>query len=61
MSYDYNKKLVGNARYMRKNMTDEEKQLWYIISSPLAGNRQKTNAIKLENDLKSRGVTCYSY
>lgn len=25
----YNKKLVSNARALRKNMTDEEKHLWY--------------------------------
>ena len=25
----YNKSLVSNARYMRKNMTKEEKHLWY--------------------------------
>ena len=27
--FDYNKKLVGTAQHLRKNMTDEEKQLWY--------------------------------
>ena len=43
MAYDYNKKLVGNARYMRKNMTDEEKQLWYqfLRRLPVTVRRQK--------------------
>ena len=43
MAYDYNKKLVGNARYMRKNMTDEEKILWYqfLRRLPVTVRRQK--------------------
>ena len=43
MSYDYNKKLVSNARYMRKNMTDEEKKLWYqfLRRLPVTVRRQK--------------------
>ena len=43
MAYDYNKKLVGNARYFRKNMTDEEKKLWYqfLRRLPVTVRRQK--------------------
>ena len=29
MSIAHNKKLVKNAQILRKNMTDEEKHLWY--------------------------------
>ena len=29
MNGTYNKKLVGNARVLRKNMTKEERHLWY--------------------------------
>ena len=29
MSIAHNKKLVKNAQTLRKNMTDEEKHLWY--------------------------------
>ena len=29
MSYNYNKGLVKNAQALRKNMTPEEKHLWY--------------------------------
>ena len=40
---DYNKKLVGNAQRLRKNMTDEEKHLWYDFLSklPIPAKRQK--------------------
>ena len=43
MPFDYNKKLVGNAQYLRKNMTDEEKQLWYqfLRRLPVTVRRQK--------------------
>ena len=27
--FPYNKKLNGNARFLRRNMTPEEKRLWY--------------------------------
>ena len=29
MRYKYNKALVGTAQKLRKQMTDEEKHLWY--------------------------------
>lgn len=29
--YQYNKKLSGNANYLRKNMTPEEKKLWFTL------------------------------
>ena len=43
MLYKYNKKLVSNARALRKNMTDEEKHLWYdfLKKLPVTVNRQK--------------------
>ena len=43
MIYSYNKKLVPNARTLRKNMTDEEKHLWYdfLKELPVTVNRQK--------------------
>ena len=43
MLYSYNKKLVSNAKVLRKNMTPEEKRLWYDFLSklPLTVNRQK--------------------
>ena len=43
MPFDYNKKLVGNAQYLRKNMTDEEKKLWYhfLRRLPVTVRRQK--------------------
>lgn len=39
----YNKKLLGSARHLRKNMTDEEKHLWYDFLSklPVSAKRQK--------------------
>jgi very-short-patch-repair endonuclease len=44
MEYKYNKKLLGNASYMRKNMTPEERHLWYdfLKKLPITVNRQKT-------------------
>ena len=44
MEYKYNKKLLGNASYMRKNMTPEERHLWYdfLKKLPINLNRQKT-------------------
>ena len=43
MSLKYNTKLVGNAQHLRKNMTDEEKKLWYQFLKllPMTVNRQK--------------------
>ena len=43
MPFDYNKKLVGSAQHLRKNMTDEEKQLWYkfLRRLPVTVRRQK--------------------
>ena len=43
MRYGYNKKLVKNAQTLRKNMTDEEKKLWYrfLKRLPVTVNRQK--------------------
>ena len=43
MSIAHNKKLVINAQTLRKNMTDEEKHLWYdfLKKLPFTVNRQK--------------------
>ena len=43
MLYKYNKNFVANAQELRKNMTPEEKQLWYqfLKKLPLTVNRQK--------------------
>ncbi len=43
LQYNYNKKLVGTARNLRKNMTPEEKHLWYdfLKKLPVTVNRQK--------------------
>jgi len=43
MSLKYNSRLVGNAQNLRKNMTDEEKKLWYqfLKKLPMTVNRQK--------------------
>lgn len=44
MNQNYNKKLIGNARALRNNMTKEERHLWYdfLKSLPITVNRQKT-------------------
>ena len=44
MNQNYNKKLIGNARTLRNNMTKEERHLWYdfLKSLPTTVNRQKT-------------------
>ncbi len=41
--FDYNKKLLGTARHLRKNMTDKEKHLWYdcLAKLPIPAKRQK--------------------
>ena len=43
MSIKYNKTLVKNAKDLRKNMTPEEKKLWYqfLKRLPFTVNRQK--------------------
>ena len=43
MIYRYNKKLVPTAQTLRKNMTKEEKHLWYdfLKNLPVTVNRQK--------------------
>ena len=43
MIYKYNKNLVSNAQELRKNMTPEEKHLWYdfLKQLPITVNRQK--------------------
>ena len=43
MGLKYNKNLVKNAQTLRKNMTDEEKRLWYnfLKKLPFPVNRQK--------------------
>ena len=41
--YPYNKKLVANAQTLRKNMTSEERHLWYdfLKKLPMPIKRQK--------------------
>ena len=43
MSYNYNKSLVKNSQDLRKNMTPEEKMIWYqfLKRLPDTVNRQK--------------------
>ena len=43
MIYNYSKKLLENAQNLRKNMTEEEKHLWYdfLKKLPITVNRQK--------------------
>ena len=43
MSYKYDKNLVFNAQELRKNMTPEERHLWYdfLKKLPITVNRQK--------------------
>ncbi len=43
MDYRYNQSLVPLAQELRKNMTDEEKRLWYdfLKKLPCSVNRQK--------------------
>ena len=43
MIYRYNQSLVSNAQALRKNMTAEEKHLWYdfLKKLPVTVNRQK--------------------
>ncbi len=43
MNHLYNKKLVENSRALRKNMTKEERHLWYdfLKDLPITVHRQK--------------------
>ena len=43
LKYNYNRKLVPHSRRLRKNMTPEERKLWYdfLKKLPLTVNRQK--------------------
>ena len=43
MLYRYNKRLVATARRLRKDMTKEERHLWYdfLKNLPVTVNRQK--------------------
>jgi very-short-patch-repair endonuclease len=43
MGYEYNKDLVHNAQELRRNMTREEKHLWYdfLKKLPFTVHRQK--------------------
>ena len=43
MGFKYNKTLVANAQQLRKNMTREEKHIWYdfLKRLPITVNRQK--------------------
>ena len=42
--FPYNKSLKGNSKELRKNMTSEEKHLWYdfLKSLPITVHRQKS-------------------
>ena len=42
----YNKKLVSNARALRKNMTPEEKHLWYDFLKRLPFNVRRQHNIE---------------
>lgn len=43
MPYKYNKDLINNSQNLRKNMTPEERHLWYdfLKKLPITVNRQK--------------------
>ena len=60
MSYKYNKALVGTAQKLRKQMTDEEKHLWYdfLKKLPITVNRQKNidNYIVYIVDMRRLGI-----
>ena len=45
MNDTYNKKLIGNSRALRKNMTKEERHLWYDFLKllPITVRRQKVS------------------
>ena len=46
MSYSYNKNLVKNAQTLRKNMTPEEKHLWYDFLKRLPFNVRRQHNIE---------------
>ena len=43
MPFEYNEKLVGTSQHLRKEMTDEDKQIWYHFFKrlPITVRRQK--------------------
>ena len=43
MNNTYNKRLIGNSRTLRKNMTKEERHIWYdfLKQLPITVHRQK--------------------
>jgi len=41
----YNKKLVSNSKTLRKNMTPEEKRLWYDFLKELPYNVRRQHVI----------------
>ena len=57
--YHYKDKLTNNAQTLRKNMTKEEKRLWYdfLKKLPLSVHRQKTiESYIVDFYMASRGV-----
>ena len=60
MSYKHTKALVGTAQKLRKQMTDEEKHLWYAFLKklPITVNRQKNidNYIVYIVDMRHIGI-----
>ena len=46
MSFNYNKNLVKNAQTLRKNMTPEEKHLWYDFLKRLPFNVRRQHNIE---------------
>ena len=44
MSLEYNRELIPRAKELRKNMTKQEKRLWYdfLLTCPVRFQRQKT-------------------
>ncbi len=44
MPYKYNKKLISNAQDLRRNMTEEERHLWYdfLKKLPITAKRQQS-------------------
>ena len=57
MEYLHNKNLKSNSQNLRKNMTKEERRLWYefLKTLPVTFNRQKIiNNYKDKNLFRSR-------
>ena len=46
MAYSYNKNLVNHAQFLRKNMTPEEKHLWYDFLKRLPVNVRRQHNIE---------------